>query len=118
MNEGPERRTPGPRSARDVGAPADLDLSSHDWRALIEQLPLAIYIDRLDEWSSNAYMSPQLEAILGYTPEEWTSDDHFLLKVLHPADLERVMAAHLRSCETGEPFRMEYRMIARDGKVV
>ena len=47
--------------------PTDLDLSTHDWRGLIEQLPLAVYIDRLDEWSSNIYTSPQLEAILGYT---------------------------------------------------
>jgi PAS domain S-box-containing protein len=118
MTEGPERRAAGPRSARDSGAPADLDLSSHDWRGLIEQLPLAVYIDRLDEWSSNIYTSPQIEAILGYTTEEWTAEDHLLLKILHPDDRERVMAAHLRSCETGEPFRMEYRMIARDGRVV
>jgi PAS domain S-box-containing protein len=100
------------------GAPAGLDLRSHDWRALIEQLPLAVYIDRLDESSSNVYTSPQLEAILGYTAKEWAGDEHFLEKVLHPDDRERVMAAHLRSCETGEPFRMEYRLIARDGSVV
>ena len=118
MTEGPERRAAGPRSARDSGAPADLDLSSHDWRGLIEQLPLAVYIDRLDKWSSNIYTSPQLEAILGYTTEEWAAEDHLLLRVLHPDDRERVIAAHLRSCETGEPFRMEYRMISRDGRVV
>jgi PAS domain S-box-containing protein len=118
MTQGPERRAAGPRSARDSEAPADLDLSSHDWRGLIEQLPLAVYIDRLDEWSSNVYTSPQLEAILGYTTEEWAAEDHLLLRVLHPDDRERVMAAHLRSCETGEPFRMEYRMISRDGRVV
>ncbi|MFL5841606.1 MAG: PAS domain S-box protein [Thermoleophilaceae bacterium] len=93
-------------------------MRSHDWRALIEQLPLAVYIDRLDEWSSNVYTSPQLEAILGYTAEEWAGDDHLLLKLLHPDDRDRVMAAHLRSAQTGEPFRMEYRMIARDGRVV
>jgi len=97
---------------------ADLDLRDPDWRALIEQLPLAVYIDRLDEWSTNLYTSPQIEAILGYTAEEWAGVNHLLLKVLHPDDRERVLAAHLRSCETGEPFRMEYRMIARDGRVV
>jgi PAS domain S-box-containing protein len=118
MTEHPGRTAPGARSARDSVAPADLDLRSHDWRALIEQLPLAVYIDRLDELSSNVYTSPQLEAILGYTPEQWTSDDHFLLKVVHPDDRERVMAAHHHSCETGEPFQLEYRMIARDGRVV
>ena len=71
----------------------------HDWRALIERLPLAVYIDRLDEWSSSLYTSPQIEAMLGYSPGEWTSDDHLLLRVLRPKDRDRVMAAHLRSCE-------------------
>jgi PAS domain S-box-containing protein len=118
MTEGPERVAPGLRGARDLGAPADLDLASHDWRALIEQLPLAVYIDRLDEWSSNLYTSPQIEGILGYTTEEWTGDDHLLLTILHPEDRAGVLAAHRRSCETGEPFRMEYRMVARDGRVV
>jgi PAS domain S-box-containing protein len=120
MTDGPEHSAPGPRSGRDSAppAPAYLDLRSHDWRALIEQLPLAVYIDRLDEWSSNVYTSPQLEAILGYTAEEWAGEDHLLLRILHPDDRERVMAAHLRSRETGEPFRMEYRLIARDGRVV
>jgi HPt (histidine-containing phosphotransfer) domain-containing protein len=90
------------------GAPTDLDPRLHDWRALIERLPLAVYIDRLDKWSSNLYTSPQIEAILGYSPGEWTSDDHLLLRILHPEDRDRVVGAHRRSCETGEPFRMEY----------
>jgi PAS domain S-box-containing protein len=118
MTEGREPRAPGPRSARDSGAPADVDLHSYDWRALIEQLPLAVYIDRLDETSSNVYTSPQLESVLGYTAAEWAADDHLLLKVLHPDDRDAVIAEHLRSRETGEPFRMEYRMIARDRRVV
>jgi PAS domain S-box-containing protein len=116
MAEDPEQMAPTPTGS--CGSAADLDLSSYDWRGLIEQLPLAVYIDRLDEWSTNVYTSPQLEAILGYTAEEWAGENRLLLKVLHPDDRERVIAAHLRSCETGEPFREEYRLIARDGRVV
>src|SRR5919197_1613239 len=118
MTEGPEHSAPGPRTVRDSRTPAELDFASHDWRALIEQLPLAVYIDRLDESSSNVYTSPQLQAILGYSAADWAADERFLEKVVHPDDRERVMAAHRRSCETGEPFEMEYRMIARDGTVV
>ena len=118
MTESPDRIAAELGSARDSEALADLDLRDRDWRALLEQLPIAVYIDRLDEWSTNVYTSPQIEAILGYTAEEWAGENHLLLKILHPDDRERVMAAHLRSCETGEPFRMEYRMIARDGRVV
>ena len=37
-------------------------------RALIEQLPLVIYIDQLDELSSSLYISPQVELILVTDP--------------------------------------------------
>jgi PAS domain S-box-containing protein len=88
------------------------------YRTLVEQLPLATYIDALDPTSSAIYMSPQIEAMLGYTPEEWTADKELFPKLLHPDDRERVMAEVARTQETGDPFRCEYRLIARDGRVV
>jgi PAS domain S-box-containing protein len=92
-------------------------LSEERLRAFIDQSPLTVYIDRLDEASSNVYTSPQLEAILGYSVEEWTADEDLFLKVIHPDDRESVLAEHERTRRSGEPFRMEYRMIARDGRV-
>ncbi|HYF11885.1 MAG TPA: PAS domain S-box protein, partial [Actinomycetota bacterium] len=90
-----------------------------DWfRTLIEQLPVTVYVDRLDESSSNVYTSPQLEAVLGYSVQEWAADEDLFLKVVHPEDRERVFTEHRRTRDTGEPFCLEYRMIARDGRVV
>jgi PAS domain S-box-containing protein len=86
-------------------------------RSLIEQVPVTVYIDRLDDISSNVYMSPQLEAVLGYSAEEWASDREHFLKVVHPDDRERVLTEHRRTRETGDLFSMEYRMVARDGRV-
>jgi PAS domain S-box-containing protein len=86
-------------------------------RSLIEQVPVTIYIDRLDDISSNVFMSPQLEAVLGYSAEEWASDRERYLKVIHPDDLEGVLAEHRRTRETGDLFSMEYRMVARDGSI-
>jgi PAS domain S-box-containing protein len=86
-------------------------------RALIEQVPVTVYIDRLDDISSNVFMSPQLEAVLGYSAEEWASDREHFLKVVHPDDRERVLAEHRRTRETGDLFSMEYRMVARDGSI-
>jgi PAS domain S-box-containing protein len=86
-------------------------------RSLIEQVPVTIYIDRLDEISSNVFMSPHLEAVLGYSAEEWASDRELFVKVVHPDDRERVLAEHRRTAETGDMFSMEYRMVARDGSV-
>lgn len=92
-------------------------LSEEGLRNFIEQLPLTVYIDRLDESSSNVYTSPQLEASLGYTAEQWGEEEDLFLRVVHPDDRARVMAEHRRSQETGEPFRAEYRMVTRDGRV-
>jgi PAS domain S-box-containing protein len=86
-------------------------------RALVDQLPLTVYIDRYDATSSNVYTSPYLETALGYSTEEWAADPELFVRVLHPDDREWVLADQARAAETGEAARMEFRMIARDGSV-
>lgn len=75
------------------------------------------YIDRADVADVPFYTSPRIEALLGYTPEEWLNG-RLWLERLHPEDRERVLAANDRSNATGDPFDEEYRMIARDGREV
>ena len=100
----------------------DDDLSPDEvarrYRTLVEQLPLVLYVDALDAVSSNIFTSPQLEPLLGYTVEEWTTDAELFARILHPDDRERVLAAHAQSHETHEPLSIEYRLVARDGRVV
>jgi PAS domain S-box-containing protein len=86
-------------------------------RALIEHVPVTVYIDRLDETGSNVYTSPRLESELGYTAQECASDRQLYAKVLHPEDRARILAEYRRTRDTDEPFRAEYRMVARDGTV-
>ena len=88
------------------------------FRTLVEQLPLAVYIDRVDDESSNIYTSPQIEPMLGYTPAEWTSDPSLFIRVLHPDDREPVLAAHAATHASGEPLHLDYRLVARDGRIV
>ena len=88
------------------------------YRTLVEQLPLAVYVDRVDETSSNIYSSPQIEPMLGYSAEEWTSNPSLFVDALHPDDCERVLEAHAVTHATGDPLRIEYRLVARDGRVV
>ncbi|MGH3131331.1 MAG: PAS domain S-box protein, partial [Gaiellaceae bacterium] len=88
------------------------------FRTLVEQIPLAIYIDALDEHSSAIYMSPQIETMVGYSPEEWLADPELFPRLLHPDDRERVMAEVERTQSTGDAFRVEYRLIAKDGRSV
>ena len=88
------------------------------YRALVEHLPLITYIDALDEESSNVFTSPQIEALLGYTVDEWQSDPSLFVKTLHPDDHDRVLLAHAESHALGAPLTIEYRLIAKDGRTV
>ncbi len=99
-------------------AEEDLRRAETRYRTLVEQLPLAVYIDRVDAASSKIYMSPQIESMLGYSAEEWTSNPALYMELLHREDRERVLEAHAVTHATGEPLRLEYRLLARDGAVV
>ena len=87
------------------------------YRTLVEQLPLGVYVDALDEQSSNLYSSPQIETMLGDPTAEWLDDAGRFIRSLHPEDRDRVMAATERASVTGS-FSVDYRLIARDGRVV
>jgi PAS domain S-box-containing protein len=64
------------------------------------------------------YISPQYETILGYPPESQMIDEEHWLSRVHPEDRERVLAEEARTDRTGEHFRVEYRVIGGDGRVV
>jgi len=85
-------------------------------RALVEQIPAITYTADAD--GNLTYISPQVEAILGYTPADYTSAPGHWRRHLHPDDRERVMAAVARCRATGAPFAVEYRAVARDGHIV
>jgi PAS domain S-box-containing protein len=87
------------------------------YRTLVERLPLATYVNALGLPIRTTWISPQIEQMLGYLPEEWLADGFFEER-LHPEDRARVLAEVTRTHTTGEPFNMEYRMIAHDGRVV
>jgi len=94
-----------------------LRVAEERFRALVEQLPLVVYVDAIDDESSNIYSSPQVEAMLGYPLDEWKRDRDLFVRILHPEDRETVLDAHRRAHE-GDGLSLEYRLIARDGRVV
>jgi DNA-binding NtrC family response regulator len=44
------------------------------YQLLVERLPIIVYLSPVDRIQSTTYVSPQIETILGYRPEEWVSD--------------------------------------------
>ena len=86
--------------------------------ALVEQIPAIVYIDVADESMSSTYVSPQIEDILGVTPQAYLDDPDLWSSMLHPDDRASAIETYTTGRETGEPFTMEYRLIAPDGRVV
>jgi PAS domain S-box-containing protein len=85
------------------------------YRSLIEQLPAVTYIEDADT-GQNVYISPQVETLFGYTPEEWLADPELWRERLHPDDRDWVIAAN--DADTGDSWSVDYRTITRDGRVV
>ncbi len=120
MSEGRPTQMHG--TAQDVterrGAEERLRDAELRYRTLIEQLPLVTYVRPLDMSDANLYCSPNAVGVVGYTAEEWETDPGLLSRIVHPDDRDRVIAGAEHVRRTGEPFRGEYRYIARDGRIV
>jgi diguanylate cyclase (GGDEF)-like protein/PAS domain S-box-containing protein len=115
----------------DAGRPVGASIIVHDmgerlalqeveqrFRDLVERVPAITYVAEPGEDGRWRYVSPQIETVLGYTPEEWLADPLLWANRIHPDDRERALEEEDRFTSTREPLACEYRMIARDGTVV
>jgi PAS domain S-box-containing protein len=84
------------------------------YRALVEEAPGLTYVHTDGEPKRILFMSPRIEDVLGYPAEAWLREPGFPWKLLHPEDRRRLEALDA----LGAPPVVEYRMFARDGRVV
>jgi PAS domain S-box-containing protein len=85
------------------------------YRALVEQVPAVVYIQEIGSPDSAIYMSPQIETLTGYSPED-CKDPDLRWGMVHPEDREWLQAEDERTGEPGEVFATEYRVVHRDGR--
>jgi PAS domain S-box-containing protein len=87
------------------------------YRTLVEQVAAISYIAELGLRGQWLYVSPQVEAITGYSQEEWLADSSDWLRHIPQEDhaiVETAEAASLR----GERFQAEYRVVRKNGAVI
>jgi PAS domain S-box-containing protein len=92
------------------------------FRLIVERTPVITYQEppvegTYDAAMQVAYVSPQIERILGYSSAEWSTPGFWLTRV-HPDDRQAVVDESAATNESGAPYRQDYRMIARDGTIV
>lgn len=111
----------GSSSESDHPAPSEDAHASNleaKYRALLEQIPAVVFMAYLDRGVSEAYISPEIEAALGYSREEWLEDPVSWYARIHPDDKHRWSLEAATMFLSGKPLRSSYRVIARDGRVV
>jgi PAS domain S-box-containing protein len=72
----------------------------------------------LDKGIGEAYVSPQIEAALGFSQSEWLEDPVRWYQQIHPDDKMRWSVEAAEMFLSGKPLRSAYRVIARDGRVL
>src|SRR5579862_551781 len=87
------------------------------YRALVERLPAITYIAEVGAMGRWHYVSPQIQSMLGFSPEEWLANSTNWINHIHPEDRNHALEAEKRFWEIGGIFRAEYRMLARDGRL-
>jgi PAS domain S-box-containing protein len=119
--DGAARRGDHAGAVADLGtsAPAEDELNHVTrYRTLVEQIPAVVFMAYLDRGIGEAYVSPHIEKVLGFTQEEWLHDPIRWYQQIHPDDKDRWSIEAANMFLRGQPLRSVYRVLARDGRVI
>ncbi|MCU1266436.1 MAG: domain S-box [Acidobacteria bacterium] len=99
---------------------SELDLPGVEaiYRTLVEQIPAVVFMAVLDKGIGEAYVSPQIEELLGFSQAEWLNDPVRWYHQIHPDDKDRWSGDAARLFLSGDSLRSVYRVMARDGHAV
>lgn len=94
----------------------DAEIDSTVYRTLLEStkaIPWKI------DWSTMrfAYIGPQIENLLGWSPSSWESVEDWAAR-MHPEDRERVVDFCVTQSRAGTDHEADYRALAQDGGYV
>lgn len=89
-------------------------------RLLVERVPAVVYISEPGAAGAWHYVSPQIERMLGYTPDEWLADATLWFSRIHPEDREGVLdrTVEIMSSDHGQLTSSTYRLTHRDGRTL
>lgn len=97
----------------------ELTVAEAQYRSVVERVPGVVYVAEAGEHGRWHFVSAKIEELLGYTADEWTADATMWMSRMHPADRERMILAEAGDLERlGPKGRWEYRLLAKDGRVV
>ena len=96
--------------------PIGLQAMPDTYQFLVEQGPAVTIVQGLRD--EVLYISPQIEALLGYSVTDFAADPTLWESTVHESDRARVLDDRRQSAQGESPFGCEYRQTARDGHQV
>ena len=109
---------PAQESATDEDANHQPHSVEARYRALVEQIPAVVFMAYLDKGIGEAYVSPRIEAALGFSQDEWLEDPVRWYDQIYPDDKQRWSIEAAEMFLSGKPLKSAYRVLARDGRVL
>jgi PAS domain S-box-containing protein len=101
-----------------VKAETELRTAEARYRGLVENIPLVAYVNAAEPASAPVYISPQVEPLLGYALEDWSTNPQLAYDVVHPDDRGRAIEVAHWAREHRQPVSAELRFVRKDGGVV
>lgn len=87
-----------------------------EFRTLVSSIPGAVYRCNPDGDRTMTFLSPGIESIAGYGPNDLIRNRaRTFASLIHPDDRQAVGRAIEKAIETREPYILEYRLIRADG---
>jgi len=98
----------------------ELTVAEAQYRSAVERVPGVVYVADAGQHGRWHFVSTKIQELLGYTADEWTADPTLWLQSIHPGDRDRMILLEQGDSERLDTKgqRSEYRLIARDGRVV
>ena len=97
---------------------AQLSAAEIKYRELVESVPAVIYRSESGAEGRWFYVSPQIESLLGFTPEEWLANPNLWYQQIHPQDRESTLRSEADAISRGSKVDMDYRMYTRDERLL
>ena len=100
-----------------LGAQERAEESAVRYRDLVEGVDAIVWEASADPWQYT-FVSTRAQAILGYPVERWHTEPNFWIDLIHPEDRAQAVSDWKDAASAKKDFRIDYRAIAKDGRIV
>ena len=87
------------------------------FRAIVEHIPAAVYLNLPDGSMESVYVSPQVETVMGVTVQHYLAEPDLWLQLMDDEDRRRCERRYLEAVEQRRSWEDEYRIRKPDGKL-